>query len=68
MTKKAVIMISLVEESVEKANEEIEKDVLEELSEGIPRIPWFKKRRKSHGDRCLKISRLSQSFGAPTFT
>ena len=36
MTKKAVIMISLVEESVEKANEEIEKDISEELSEGFP--------------------------------
>jgi len=42
MTKKAVIMISLVEESVEKANEEIEEDILEELSEGFLKIPWSK--------------------------
>jgi len=42
MTKRAVIVISLVEESVKKANEDIEKDVLEELSKGLPRIPWFK--------------------------
>ena len=42
MAKKAIIVISLVEESVEKANEEIEKEILEELSKGIPRIPWLK--------------------------
>ena len=42
MTKKAVIMISLVEESVEKANEEIEEDILEELSEGFLKITWSK--------------------------
>jgi len=35
-------VISLVEESIEKSNEEIEKDVLEELSKDLPRIPWFK--------------------------
>ena len=46
MTKKVVIVISLVEESVEKANEEIEKDILEELSEDLPRIPWFKSAEK----------------------
>jgi len=43
MTKKVVIVISLVGESIEKTNEEIEKDVLEELSKDVPRIPWFKK-------------------------
>jgi len=43
MTKKVVIVISLVEESIEKTNKEIEKDVLEELSKDLPRIPWFKK-------------------------
>ena len=42
MTKKVVIVISLVEESIEKSNKEIEKDILEELSEDLPRIPWFK--------------------------
>jgi hypothetical protein len=42
MGKKAVIEIHLVEESVEKANGEIEKDILEELSTGEPKIPWFK--------------------------
>ena len=43
MTKKVVIVISLVEESIQKSNKEIEKDVLEELSKDVPRIPWFKK-------------------------
>ena len=42
MTKKVVIVISLVEESIEKTNKEIEKDVLEELSKDLPRIPWCK--------------------------
>ena len=42
MTKKAVIVISLVEESAEKANEEIEKEISEELSRGLSKIPWFK--------------------------
>ena len=46
MTKKAVISISLVEGSVERANEEIEKDILEELSEDLPSIPWFKSAEK----------------------
>lgn len=42
MTKKAVIVICLVEESIKKANEEIEKEILEELSREPPKIPWFK--------------------------
>jgi len=46
MTKKAVIVISLVEESIEKTNEEIEKEILEELSKNLPKIPWFKKVEK----------------------
>lgn len=41
MGKKAVIVISLVDESAEKANEEIEREILAELS-AEPRIPWFK--------------------------
>lgn len=46
MDKKAVIVISLVEESVEVANEEIEKDIFEQLSKGFPKIPWCKKIEK----------------------
>lgn len=40
MVKKAVIFVSLVKESVEKPNEEIEKEILKELSEH-PVIPWM---------------------------
>jgi len=42
MGKKAVIVFSLVEESVEKADEEIEKEIFEELSECPAKIPWMK--------------------------
>lgn len=42
MTKKAVIVVWLVEESIEKANEKIEKEISEELSKGMSKIPWFK--------------------------
>jgi len=40
-TKKVVIVINLVEESVEKANEEIEKEILQELTDDMPIIPWL---------------------------
>jgi hypothetical protein len=40
MVKKAVIEVSLVEESVEKTNKEIEEDMREELSENLHVIPW----------------------------
>jgi len=46
MGKKAVIMFSLVEESAEKADEEIEKETFEEVSKGLPKIPWMKKVEK----------------------
>ncbi len=46
MQKKAVIVISLVKESVEKSNKEIEKEIFEELSKGLPKIPWCKKIEK----------------------
>ena len=46
MSKKAVIVISLVDESVEKANEEIEKEIFKELSENPSKIPWFKSAEK----------------------
>jgi hypothetical protein len=42
MGKKAIIVIRLVEESSEKANEEIETEILEELSRDEPKIPWLK--------------------------
>ena len=40
-TKLAVIIIRLVEESAGKSNEELEKEILESLSKGLPRIPWL---------------------------
>jgi len=42
MVKKVVIEISLVKESAENTNEEIEKEIFDELSEGLPKIPWMK--------------------------
>jgi len=39
--KKATIVIRLVEESA-KSNEEIEKEIMEELSRKPARIPWLK--------------------------
>jgi len=43
MGKKAVIVISLIEESAEKSNREIEKEIMSELSKEPARIPWLKK-------------------------
>ena len=44
--KKAVIIISLVEESAETSNREIEKEITQELSKHPPKIPWLKKVEK----------------------
>jgi len=46
MDKKVIIELSLVEESVEKANAEIEKEIFDELSGNVPVIPWCKKVEK----------------------
>jgi len=46
MVKKAVIVISLVEESANVANQEIEKEILDELSREPTRIPWLKEVEK----------------------
>ncbi|MEA2089581.1 MAG: hypothetical protein U9O89_02325 [Thermoproteota archaeon] len=46
MTKRAVIVVSLVEESEEETNEELEKQILDGLSEHPPTIPWLKKVEK----------------------
>jgi hypothetical protein len=40
MAKKVIIEFSLVEESSEKRNEELEKEILDGLSEGGIIIPW----------------------------
>jgi len=41
--KKAVIVIQLVEESMEVPNEQIKKEIFEELSKELPKIPWMKR-------------------------
>ena len=46
MGKKAVIVVSLVKESAEKSNEEIEREIMEELSREPARIPWLKRVEK----------------------
>jgi len=46
MRKKAIIVIRLVEEAVEKSNEEVEKEIFEELSKDLPKIPWCKEVEK----------------------
>jgi hypothetical protein len=46
MGKKASIVISLVNESNESSNEEIQKEIFQELSKGTARIPWCKKIEK----------------------
>ena len=46
MVKKAVIVISLVEQDAELANEKIEEDILNELSGEPTRIPWLKEVEK----------------------
>jgi len=46
MGKKATSIISLVEESAEKSNREIEKEIMAELIAIPPRIPWLKKIEK----------------------
>jgi ribosome-binding ATPase YchF (GTP1/OBG family) len=45
-SKKVIIVINLVEESVEKANEEIEKEIFQELSTDLPVIPWLERVEK----------------------
>jgi hypothetical protein len=43
MPKKAIILISLVNESREKGNRELEMEILNELSKYPSRIPWMKR-------------------------
>jgi hypothetical protein len=42
MVKKAIIVIVLVDESAGKTNEEIKKDIMQELSKEPAPIPWLK--------------------------
>jgi hypothetical protein len=45
-SKKAVITIQLVEESADKSDEALEKEIFESLSKGLPRIPWLAEVKK----------------------
>jgi hypothetical protein len=40
-TKRAIVVISLVKESIEKTNEQIEKEILRELKNEMPIIQWI---------------------------
>ncbi len=46
MHKKAVITITLVDESGEKSNRELKREILAELSKYPSRIPWMKQALK----------------------
>lgn len=40
MVKKALIEVVLVEESADRTNREIEKEIVRELSDNLYAIPW----------------------------
>jgi len=46
MARKATIVISLVDESRESSREEIQREILHELSSRTALIPWCKKVEK----------------------
>jgi len=46
MNRKAIIVISLVDESKEKSKQQIEKEIAAELTTEPSRIPWLKKVEK----------------------
>jgi len=46
LPKKTTITISLLEESEEKTNEELEEEIFQELSKIASRIPWCKEIEK----------------------
>jgi len=43
MAKKAIIVITLVDESGERSNEELEREIFSWLDEGLATIPWMKR-------------------------
>jgi len=46
MNRKAVIVISLVDESKQKSKQQIQKEIEIELTKEPSRIPWLKKVKK----------------------
>ena len=45
-TKKAIIVVNLIEESVEKANQQIEKEIWRELTHDLLIVPWVERIEK----------------------
>jgi len=43
MLKKAIIAVRLIREAAEVSNENLAEEIMRELSEGLPRIPWQEK-------------------------
>ncbi len=46
LAKKAIIIVSLVEESKEKENEELEMEISQEVAKWPANIPWMKELEK----------------------
>ena len=46
MPKKAVVVVTLVDESLEKSNDELEKEIFDELSKAPAKIPLMKQVEK----------------------
>jgi len=46
LAKKAVIVVTLVDESEEKTDDELEKEIFDELSKAPLVIPWMKQLEK----------------------
>jgi hypothetical protein len=38
--KKVIIVVRLIKEAAEKSNAKLEKEIMDELVEGLPKIPW----------------------------
>jgi len=56
MPKKAVIVVTLVDESREKINEELEKEIFDELSKAPAKIPWMKQASNPSNNSALRKS------------
>jgi hypothetical protein len=62
MNKKATIVISLVEESKEKTNQELEKEIYKALSEMPMENSMDEKSRKSQGNRLIQTLPLEKTL------
>jgi hypothetical protein len=41
--KKAIIVVRLVREAMDASNEKLAEEILRELSDDLPRVPWQEK-------------------------